>query len=46
MPAKDSKAGRDAVRKVASHLYQPSGGIIAEFELGPGSNPEVGMGDI
>lgn len=43
MPAKDSKAGRDAVRKVASHLYQPSGGIIAEFELGPGSNPEVGM---
>jgi uroporphyrinogen decarboxylase len=41
MPAKDPQAGRDAVRKVAKHLYDPAGGIIAQFELGPGSNPAV-----
>ncbi len=39
----DPKAGRDAVRKVAKHLYDPRGGVIAQFELGPGSNPAVGM---
>ena len=43
LPAKNPQVGRDAVRKVAGHLYDPAGGIIAEFELGPGSNPAVGM---
>ncbi len=33
--------GRDAVRKVAEHLYDPSGGIIAQCEFGPGGNPDV-----
>jgi uroporphyrinogen-III decarboxylase len=39
--AKDPQLGRDAVRKVARHFYDPAGGIIAEFELGAGSNPAV-----
>ncbi len=43
MPAKDSKKGRDAVRKVASHLYDPAGGVIVQFELTPGSNPDVAL---
>ncbi|MCX7934194.1 MAG: methyltransferase [Planctomycetota bacterium] len=33
--------GRAAVREVARHLYDPRGGIIAHFEIGPGANPEV-----
>jgi hypothetical protein len=37
----DPQAGRDAVRKVTKHLYDPSGGIIAQSEFGPGSNPDV-----
>lgn len=41
LPAKDPQAGRDAVRQVARHLYDPAGGIIAQFEIGPGSNPAV-----
>ena len=28
--------GRKAVRKVAQHLYDPKGGIIAQFEVGAG----------
>jgi len=39
MPAKDQQVARDAVRKVARHLYDPAGGVIAQFELSPGSNP-------
>ncbi|MCP4177708.1 MAG: methyltransferase [bacterium] len=39
--AKDTQAGRNAVRKVAKNLYDPKGGIIAQFELGPGANPEM-----
>ncbi len=38
----DPEVGRAAVRRVARHLYDPRGGIIAQFELGPGSNPAVG----
>ena len=30
----------DAVNKVAQHLYHPSGGIIAQFEFGPGIVPK------
>ena len=37
----DPQVGRDAVRKVASHLYDPAGGIIAQFELGAGSTAET-----
>lgn len=35
----DPQVGRDAVRKVAKYLYDPKGGVIAQFEFGPGSNP-------
>ena len=31
--------GRAAVREVARHLYDPAGGIIAQFEFGAGANP-------
>ncbi len=39
----DLQKGRDAVRKVAKSLYDSKGGIIAQFELGPGANPEMAM---
>ncbi len=39
LPSPDPQAGRDAVREVAEHLYNPAGGIIAQFELGLGANP-------
>jgi hypothetical protein len=37
----DPEAGRRAVREVARHLYDPAGGVIAQFEFGPGGNPAV-----
>jgi len=37
---KDPKIVQDAVRKVASHLYDPKGGIIALVDFGPGVYPE------
>lgn len=43
LPATDPQIGRDAVREVARHLYDPQGGIIAQFEFGPGGNPAVAM---
>lgn len=39
LPSPDPETGRHAVRKVAGHLYDPAGGVIAQFEFGPGSNP-------
>jgi len=39
----DPQEGRDAVRTVARHLYDPAGGIIAQFELGAGANPATAM---
>lgn len=39
LPSADPEIGREAVRKVAEHLYDPSGGVIAQFEFGPGANP-------
>ncbi|MBN1542829.1 methyltransferase [candidate division KSB1 bacterium] len=33
--------GRDAVKTVIDHLYDPSGGVIAQFEFGPGAAPEI-----
>jgi len=38
--ADDSDEARKAVRKVAQHLYCPDGGIIAQFEFGPGARFE------
>jgi uroporphyrinogen decarboxylase len=43
LPSADPQAGRDAVRAVARHLYDPAGGIVAQLELGPGANPAVAM---
>ena len=43
LPSPDPQAGRDAVRKVAQHLYDPRGGIIAQFEFGAGANPAVAV---
>ncbi len=40
MPASDPQVARDAVRRIAAHLHDPRGGIIAQFELGPAGNPE------
>lgn len=39
----DPEMGRQAVRKVAHHLYDPRGGVIAQFELTPGSNPATAI---
>lgn len=41
LPSPDPAAGRRAVWQVAEQLYDPSGGIIAQFEAGPGTNPAV-----
>jgi len=41
LPSKDPQDGRDAVQKVAQHLYDPKGGIIAQLEFGPGANPDT-----
>ena len=38
LPDPDPQAGRDAVRQVAAHLYDPSGGLIAQYEFGAGAN--------
>ncbi len=40
LPSKNPDVARAAVRKVAQHLYDPRGGVIAQFEFGPGANPE------
>jgi len=36
----DPETARQAVRKVASKLYSPKGGIVAQMEFGPGANPD------
>ena len=38
LSAKDPQVGRDAVREVAKHFYDPRGGVIAQFEVSPGSH--------
>jgi hypothetical protein len=43
LPSPDPQVGRDAVRTVARHLWDPSGGIIAQFEFGPGANPDTAI---
>ncbi len=37
----DPEVAREAVRKVASKLYSPKGGVIAQLEFGPGANPQA-----
>ena len=37
----DPAKGKHAVRTIAEKLYDPSGGIIAQFEFGPGATPAV-----
>lgn len=39
LPGPDPSEARGAVREIASHLYDPAGGIIAQFEFGAGINP-------
>ena len=39
LPAEDPEEARKAVRQVAEKLYDPAGGIIAQFEFGLGANP-------
>jgi len=43
LPATDPEMGRAAVREVARHLYDPAGGIIAQFEFGAGANPQTAL---
>ncbi|MCL1857055.1 MAG: methyltransferase [Kiritimatiellaeota bacterium] len=38
MASTNPEVGREAVRKVARHLYDPRGGLIIEFELSAGSH--------
>ncbi|MDP8240792.1 MAG: uroporphyrinogen decarboxylase family protein [Candidatus Hatepunaea meridiana] len=41
LPSEDTQAGREAVRKVVSHLHSQSGGIIAQLEFGLMANPDT-----
>ncbi|NOZ62863.1 MAG: methyltransferase [Calditrichaeota bacterium] len=41
LPSENPQQGRDAVRKVAEYLYDPTGGIVAQLEFGAGANPET-----
>jgi len=43
LPSPNPEKGREAVRLVASHLYDPNGGTIVQFELGAGANPAVAL---
>ena len=43
LPSENPADGRAAVREVARHLYDPAGGIIAQFEFGAGANPETAL---
>ena len=43
LPSGNPQDGREAVRKIVKHLYDPKGGIIAQFEFGAGANPETAL---
>ena len=43
LPADDPDVGRTAVRELMSHLYNPAGGMIAQFEFGVGVNPKTAL---
>lgn len=38
LPSPDPQVGRDAVRKVAKHLYDPAGGVFVQFEATAGTH--------
>lgn len=40
LPDVNAEKAREAVCEVATHLYDPAGGIIAQFELGPAARIE------
>ncbi len=41
LPSPDPEKGREAVRAVAEHLYDPAGGVIAQLEFGLAANPDT-----
>ena len=41
LSAADPRIGREAVRRVARHLYDTRGGVMAQLEAGPGANPNT-----
>lgn len=43
LPSADPQAGRDAVRRVARHLYDPRGGLIAQLEFGAAAQPATAI---
>lgn len=43
LPSHDPNDGRKAVRTVASHLFDPRGGCIVQFEAGLACNPETAL---
>jgi hypothetical protein len=43
LTSEDPEEGRAAVREVARHLYDPAGGLIAQFEFGAGAKPETAL---
>lgn len=43
LPSGDPEAGRKTVREPASALYDPAGGIIVQFEFGPGAKIETAL---
>ncbi len=43
LPDPNPQIARAAVKKVYDKLYDPSGGIIAQFEFGLGANPEAAI---
>jgi uroporphyrinogen decarboxylase len=43
LTADDPEVGRLAVRHVASHLYDPRGGLIAQFEFGAAAQPGTAL---
>lgn len=43
LTAEDPECGRAAVRRVAETLYDPAGGLIAQFEFGLGTQPATAL---
>ncbi len=43
LPSKNPNIGRKAVGKIKNNLYNPSGGIINQFEFGLDANPETAI---
>ncbi len=43
LPSRDPQIVREAVQKMAGHLYDPRGGVIVQFEFGPEIYPPNAM---